>query len=297
MPTNDFKQLASSVGANVATQANYAANSSLQNNGFASGVVDSLMFNKALRQSSGIAAMIAQFIADNQASNVADDGNLVTLEAQFLAATKSVIKSQGLQPSTVTPIATSTTLTAADAGKQFAISGTPGAFTITLPLAAAMKLGDRIEIHNISATNIVVSRQGTEFIYPGSSGAASFTLQPGDSVVLTANNVSGNYWLASGNGTLWGQNRFASSLAGQGYQKLPSGLIVQFGSVVAGAAGQTGYSFPLTFPSALVAVATSVVISTGSIGVIGVASSSGTGCNIYNPNASSYITNIIAIGF
>jgi hypothetical protein len=91
MPTNEIKQIASSVGANVATQANFAANAAILANGFSSGVVDSLTFNKILRQSSFVSAMVAQFIADNQANNVVDDGNLANLEAYFTAALKGAM--------------------------------------------------------------------------------------------------------------------------------------------------------------------------------------------------------------
>jgi len=45
--------------------------------------------NTAMRQSSSISTMIANFIADNQAADVQDDGDLVTLLAQFTAALAS----------------------------------------------------------------------------------------------------------------------------------------------------------------------------------------------------------------
>lgn len=45
-------------------------------------------------------------------------------------------------------------------------------------------------------------------------------------------------------------DEFGSSLAGSGYQRLPSGLIIQWG-VLSGAGGLLGGSFPLTFPTAV----------------------------------------------
>lgn len=86
MPTNDFLPVATSAGANVKTQAAYAALASLLANGFSSGVVDSPTFNKILRQSSFVSAAIAQFVADNQSNNVADDGNIANFEANLRTA-------------------------------------------------------------------------------------------------------------------------------------------------------------------------------------------------------------------
>jgi len=45
------------------------------------GLADPVTFNNAMRQASVVAAMIAQFTADNGPSNVNDDGNVATLEA------------------------------------------------------------------------------------------------------------------------------------------------------------------------------------------------------------------------
>ena len=44
--------------------------------GFQSGTASSAQTNTALRQTSSITAMIAQFISDTLAQNVADDGNV-----------------------------------------------------------------------------------------------------------------------------------------------------------------------------------------------------------------------------
>lgn len=46
-------------------------------------------------------------------------------------------------------------------------------------------------------------------------------------------------------------NQFGSSLSGSGYQKLPSGLIIQWGSF---SVGVTSYSFPIAFPTAFASI-------------------------------------------
>ncbi|MBL2606776.1 hypothetical protein ELK16_27695, partial [Klebsiella pneumoniae] len=78
MATNDFKPFATGSGANVLSQADYEALSALAS-GFLSGKASSAQVNKALRQSSSIAAVLAQFMADSTGSDVLDNGNIATL--------------------------------------------------------------------------------------------------------------------------------------------------------------------------------------------------------------------------
>ncbi len=45
------------------------------------------------------------------------------------------------------------------------------------------------------------------------------------------------------------RGQFASSQAGNGYQKLPGGLIIQWGSVTTSASNDVGVTFPIAFPN------------------------------------------------
>lgn len=85
MANNDFLVFAGAGGANVITQSQYQALPSLTT-GFQSGVAQSQQLNKVWRQSSIMAAMIGQFIADQSGQNATDDGTITTLEANFIAA-------------------------------------------------------------------------------------------------------------------------------------------------------------------------------------------------------------------
>ncbi|HCL7278878.1 TPA: hypothetical protein N2X24_000593 [Escherichia coli] len=78
MATNDFKPFATGSGANVLSQADYEALSVLAS-GFLSGKASSAQVNKALRQSSTIAAVLAQFMADSTGSDVLDNGDTALL--------------------------------------------------------------------------------------------------------------------------------------------------------------------------------------------------------------------------
>jgi hypothetical protein len=82
MPTVDFLPFAASGGANVESQSSFAG-SSHQLNGFLTGVALSAQLNKAWRQSSVMAAAIANLIADITGQNVLDNGNVTALLIQI----------------------------------------------------------------------------------------------------------------------------------------------------------------------------------------------------------------------
>lgn len=80
---NDFLTVAIGGGANVASQAAFAASGDVTN-GFANGEIPaSAIFNKMVRQSSAIAAMIAQAIVDIVGVSMLDDGNSATQLSNF----------------------------------------------------------------------------------------------------------------------------------------------------------------------------------------------------------------------
>ncbi|ELE3011303.1 hypothetical protein WCW79_003694 [Escherichia coli] len=85
MATNNFKAFALDPNANVMSQADWEALPALLS-GFTAGKASSAQVNKALRQSSTMAAVIAQFMADKTGQDVLDNGNTSQLEAIFASA-------------------------------------------------------------------------------------------------------------------------------------------------------------------------------------------------------------------
>lgn len=86
MATNDFLPFAGGSGANVLTQAAYVALSTTRANGFISGTANSQQLNKVWRQSSIIAAAVAQAISDLSGQDAIDDGTTSTITAMFKTA-------------------------------------------------------------------------------------------------------------------------------------------------------------------------------------------------------------------
>ncbi len=121
MPTNDFLPFGTAVGANVMTQANYLALTA-RSNGFSAGTAASAQLNKAWRQSSIIASMLAQFIADQSGQNAIDDGTTATLEANLLIA----IRAAGRQTTVLTDTGAVNTYAAANTPALAALPTTSG---------------------------------------------------------------------------------------------------------------------------------------------------------------------------
>lgn len=82
MATNNFKPFAIGSGANVTSQADYEALAALIT-GFQSGKASSSQINKAIRQSSVMAYVLAQFISDSTANDVLDNGTPDTILANL----------------------------------------------------------------------------------------------------------------------------------------------------------------------------------------------------------------------
>lgn len=85
MPANDFLVFGGGAGANVMSQADWAALAQ-RLSGFQSGVAQSAQLNKAWRQSSIMTAVLAQLIADRTGQDVIDDGTTATILANLKLA-------------------------------------------------------------------------------------------------------------------------------------------------------------------------------------------------------------------
>lgn len=151
----------------------------------------------------------------------------------------------------------------------------PNSTTITrvyLPIASAagFTIGSRGEAYHIQNTApqpIAVTPQSTDsiFISGASLGAGvALALPVGSEVTLVR--ISGTAWAAFGTGALRGSADFTANLAANGYQKLPSGLIIQWATFTTNASGLTNWTFPQAFPTAMLHVEATLQASTSIIG-------------------------------
>ena len=102
-----------------------------------------------------------------------------------------------------------------------------------------------------------------------------------------------------GDGRYAALSGFTYLLAASGYQRFPSGLIIQWGSAVTSASVDTAITFPITFPFATYAVLASPASSgAGAFSTITPVSTTGATLNSWTATATraSYSTSWIAIG-
>jgi hypothetical protein len=156
-----------------------------------------------------------------------------------------------------------TTLSAAHAGMDIYASTTGAAITLTLPAANALPAGARFNIINTGVNDVIVQRAGSDTIVLNNTTNAvtSVTLRAGDSIVLNSLGTGALWYHGGGTAQFGRAGAFGSSLGSSGWQRLPSGLIVQWGVFT----GQSTTSFPISFPTACNSVVGSVSASGGPI--------------------------------
>lgn len=171
------------------------------------------------------------------------------------AATTAFVQAARGQLSGVSAFNANTVLTASHAGALVYAYGA-SALTFTLPAISTMLVGAAIRISNLSNFALTVARAGADsFGTDGTATPTSIVIQPGASADFVPL-VGATTWLVSGTGVLNYSKDFAVSLNNSGYQKLPSGLIMQWGFVTTvagnGSGGGVGlsFSFPIAFPTA-----------------------------------------------
>lgn len=135
----------------------------------------------------------------------------------------------------------SAVLTAADAGKYVIMSlAAPGA-TLQLPDPSTMPLGTTFHIE-CTGYDLTVSAPNSTFAGPdvGFSGA-QLTTRVSAFGMSSFTSLGPSYRVHGGSGK--------ASLTSAGWQKLPSGLIIQWTTVTTNASGVSSFAFPIPFPS------------------------------------------------
>lgn len=210
-----------------------------------------------------------------------------------LATTEFVQRALG-NFKTVLAFNTNQTFTSGHAGSLIYSYGPAVAFT--LPSVSTMVAGSSLTIVNYG-TGLTVSRAGTDALtVNGSTTPTSITVSPGDSLVFTAMPSVGG-WVVQGTGNLKYSGAFSLSTAGNGYQKLPSGLIIQWGTYNLAGENISG-TFPIAFPTWCMSAVINMQGDNGSVVLSSWNATSWSGSSmVSNVNTTgTYNYNIIAIG-
>jgi hypothetical protein len=231
---------------------------------------DLFLVRQGLQDKSATAALLADYFVSQLADifvQVAGDtmqgplslfgGDTGEDPAQFdnsqALATSGFVRGEGIQARGVRTVSSSPyAVVADDAGGIIYTIG--GSGVINLPSVNSWPVGKALIIQ--AAVPTTVNRNGSQVIYANSSGQASLTLGDGDSVTLHAVPALNGWIVVTGAGQLGRAAVFKSLLSQNGYQKLPSGVIVQWGYTGVFAQDNVSYvtTFPIAFPGICVAV-------------------------------------------
>ncbi|CAQ83408.1 MULTISPECIES: phage tail protein [Photorhabdus] len=223
-PKNDFKAFSISNNANVVSQERYEDEQSLKT-GFPPDGITTHVLNKALRQSSTIASVVADFITTESGSDVLDDGNITKLTAQLNKALEQKI-------TTKIPDASLT---------QKGIVQLTDVVGNSNTLAATQKLASDI---NNNANNRLEKTQNGADIPNKNEFVKNLGLDD-----------AAKRKVGTGINQIPDMSFFTANLAQNGWQKLPSGLIIMWGIALVSFGGSgkpnSGYlnNFPIPFPN------------------------------------------------
>ncbi len=192
-------------------------------------------------------------------------------------------------------IVVNATLLASDAGCQVQVNG---AVTVTLPALASVPDGASFHFRNDGLAAWTLAAQAGQLIHSGIVAQNAFAM-PFVSSTFSVVKVPGAWHLRN---SLVHDGGMAASLASNGWQRLPSGLIMQWGTVTQGAGLSAQVTFPIAFPTGCQSI---TAIHAGSAGAMviensGARTASGTILRIFNDagiQQSSWVANWIAVGY
>ncbi|QXZ13069.1 phage tail protein [Pseudomonas sp. AO-1] len=168
-----------------------------------------------------------------------------------LATTEFAQRAQGNFAGRFDIAALPATLSVAAAGHRIVLAASG---TLTLPPVNSVPTGTNFFMFNTTPGVVNIVRQGTDVISAMSvNSLTSVPLQSLSTIVITAGN--GQWVVEDGMSALKYAPEFAcytaSGMGGNGYQRLPSGAIEQWGSGQTDANGYVYITFPIPFPNGL----------------------------------------------
>lgn len=165
--------------------------------------------------------------------------------ASLRDSVRAVVKNSGLEFNTWQTLLVNTTLNSTHIGRALQLaSATP--LTITLPPANSVPSGATLNFKNTQVGVTTLVRSASDTLSFGTATLTSAQIALGEDLMLVSNGA--NIWFAmSGSAQSRYTSGFSSVLATTGMQMLPSGVLMQWGSILSGG-GPVTASFYQAFP-------------------------------------------------
>lgn len=152
-------------------------------------------------------------------------------------------------------VTASLVMSATHIGVAVQFSGGAAGQTITLPDPLTVAMGSVVFIRNQGTVDITIARTGAAFIVVGETQLTSLVLQPGESIAFYT--PTDSWYTLYSTAELPYLRQFSRSLASNGFQRLPGGLVLQWGNATTNASGVAVVNYPMVFPNAVMIAGTS----------------------------------------
>ncbi|WP_339490589.1 phage tail protein [Pseudomonas rhizophila] len=177
-------------------------------------------------------------------------------------ATSEFVKRMGVEWSNFISVNASTVLGNTSVGGIVSASSST-AINVTLPPTGPVGPGAMIMVLSGGSGAVTLLASNGEQITNASSSAITLVLGQGDSALLTR--LTGEWRLVGGSLSNKHSSQFGASLSVNGSQKLPSGLILQWGSFQCPANSTNTITLPVTFPNAFLHGYTTITDNVASV--------------------------------
>lgn len=196
-------------------------------------------------------ARIASALTADTSGNLTAQNTPAQFDVTKQLVTAEFLKRRGAEFTSHKLLAVGGALAASDVGNLVEFANISGNVSLSLPSVAAVPDGAVLHIFNNSGAGytVTLNRIGSDVIDKQANAGTSLTLAAGDDVLLVGNGLS--KWLMIGGSAALGQaGAFGASKTANGYQRLPGGLILQWGSFTASASADVAVTLPIAFPTA-----------------------------------------------
>ncbi len=179
--------------------------------------------------------------------NLTTRNGMSNIPHQLLANRTQWLKRHMMAFNSTRSITGATVLDETDVGRLHVIVANAA---ITLPDASAVRAGAALHFVSTAAAASTIAAAGADTIgAAGPTNVASVTIGLRGTLTLVSNGA-GTWVATAGSVQLAGSGAFAASIAANGYQRLPTGLILQWGAGVLPTNGATSTSVTVTLPLA-----------------------------------------------
>lgn len=176
--------------------------------------------------------------------------------SKLLATTEFVQRAAG-NYANVLGLTGTTTLTPQAVGCLVSIGGV-GA-KVTLPDALSVPVGAVVTLMGASTGTLTVQAKAGQSLTTLSTFAGQVQLLASSLGIFRRLNDGTGWILEGGDAALKYSSMFTGLQAGSGYQKLPTGLIIQWGTIATSASAAVAVTMPLAFPTACLRASASMV--------------------------------------